>query len=158
MEVGGGEPGSRLAAALAWFWYIDGQWSEGRKWLEQALALGGDVHSDALADALLQIAYHARSQGDYERARAFADKGLTISRQTDNKDYIAWFLYNLGVVAVHEGDYSRGKALCEESVALGRQLGMKYLLANDLAQLGHIARDSTDYQQASTFYEESLAI
>jgi tetratricopeptide (TPR) repeat protein len=157
MEIGGHEPGMRLASALAWFWYVDGHWSEGRKWLEQALALGGDVRSDTLANALLQAAYHARNQGDYEKARAFAEKGLTIARETNNKESIAWFLYNLGVVAVHQGDYSRGKALCEEGVALGRQLNMKYLLAWDLAQLGHIARDNTDYKQATTFYEESLA-
>jgi predicted ATPase/class 3 adenylate cyclase len=157
MEAGGGEPGLRLAVALAWFWYIDGHWSEGRKWLEQALALGGDARSDTLADALLQAAEHARSQGDYERARAFAEKGLTIARETDNRGNIAWFLCNLGIIAVHEGDYSRGKALCEESAALGRQLGRKNLLAVDLAQLGHIARDSTDYEQATTFYGESLA-
>jgi len=157
MEVGGGEPGLRLGVALAWFWYIDGHWSEGRKWLEQALALGGDVRSDTLADALMQAAEHARSQGDNERARAFAEKGLTISRETDNRGNIAWFLCNLGIIAVHEGDYSRGKALCEESVALGRQLGMKNLLAVDLGQLGHIARDSTDYEQATKFYGESLA-
>jgi predicted ATPase/class 3 adenylate cyclase len=157
MEAGGGEPGLRLAVALAWFWYIDGHWSEGRKWLEQALALGGDVRTDTLADALLQAAYHARSQGDYERARAFAEKGLTIARETDNRGKIAWFLCNLGIIAVHEGEYNLGKALCEESVALGRQFGMKFLLATALAQLGHIARDSPDYQQATTFYGESLA-
>lgn len=156
MEAGGGEPGLRLASALAWFWYIDGHWNEGRKWLEQALALGGNVRNETLANALMHAAYHARSQGDYERARVFADKGLTISRQTNNKEDIAWFLYNLGVVAVREGDHRRGKALCEESVALGRQFGTKYLLANVLAQLGHIARDSSDYQHATTFYEESL--
>jgi hypothetical protein len=46
---------------------------------------------------------------------------------------IAWFLYNLGVVAVQEGDYSRGEAFCEESVGLGRQLGMKYFLDQCLA-------------------------
>jgi len=156
MEAGGGDPALRLATALAWFWYIDGHWSEGRRWLEQALALGGDLRTDTLADALLQAAYHARSQGDYGSARAFAEKGLSIARETDNRENIAWFLYNLGVVAVHEGDYKRGKALCEESVTLGRQLGMKFLLANDLAQLGHIARDSADYEQAATFYGESL--
>jgi len=157
MEAGDAEAALRLAVALAWFWYIDGHWSEGRKWLEQGLALGGDVPTDTLAAALLQAAYHLRSQGDFERAKAFAEKGLTIARKIDDKNHIAWFLYNLGVVAVHEGDYSRGKALCEESVALGRQFGMKFLLANDLAQLGHIARDSTDYDQAATFYGESLA-
>ena len=156
IEAGGGDPALRLATALGWFWYIDGDWSEGRRWLEQALALGGDARTDTLADALREAAYHARSQGDYGSARAFAEKGLTIARETDNKENIAWFLYNLGVVAVHEGDYKRGKALCEESVTLGRQLGMNFLLANDLAQLGHIARDSADYEQAATFYGESL--
>jgi hypothetical protein len=125
MELGRGDPALRLVVALAWFWYIDGHWSEGRRWLDQALALSGGVRNETLTEALLQAAYLARSQGDYESARAFAEKGLTIARETDNRGQAAWFLYNLGVVAVHEGDPRRGKALCEERVALGRQLGMK---------------------------------
>ena len=156
IETGGGEPAVKLVVALAWFWYVDGHWNEGRKWIEQALAHSSGAQPDTLADALLQLAYHARSQGDYEGTRTFAERGLTISRETKNKSNIAWFLYNLGAVALLEGDYSRGKALCEESVALGRQLGMKFLLANDLAQLGHIARDGEDYEQAGARYEESL--
>jgi predicted ATPase/class 3 adenylate cyclase len=158
MEVGDTEPGLRLAGALAWFWYVDGHWSDGRKWLERALALGGDVRSATLAYALLGATYLARSQGDYERARAFAEKGMVVARETNNRANIAWFLFNLGVVALqHEGDYSRGKALCEESAALSRELGLKELLAWDLAQLGHIARDSADYERATMFYAESLA-
>ncbi len=156
MGVGGGEPGLRLATALSWFWYVDGYWSEGRKWLEQALALGGDIRSVTRTNALLQAAYHARSQGDYEKAKAFAEKGLTIARETNDRANIAWFLLDLGIVALHESDYSRGKVLCEESVALGRELGLKELLAWALAELGHIARDSTDYERATTFYGESL--
>jgi non-specific serine/threonine protein kinase len=137
---------------------MDGHWSEGRKWLERALALGGDGPSAALARALYGATSLARSQGDYEKARAFAEKGLTIARETNNRTEIAWCFFNLGVLALqHEGDYSRAKVLCEESAALGRELGLKDLLALDLAQLGHIARDATDYEQASTFYTESLA-
>ncbi len=157
MGGGGAEPGLRLATALSWFWYVDGYWSEGRKWLEQALELAGDAQSDTRSNALMQAAYHARSQGDYEKARAFAEQGLTMARETNNRENIPWFLFNLGVVALHEGDYSRGKVLCEESVALGRELGLKVLLAWALAQLGHIARDSSDYERATTFYGESLA-
>jgi non-specific serine/threonine protein kinase len=158
-SMGGGdaESGLRLATALSWFWYVDGYWSEARKWLEQALALGGHVSIVIQQNALLQAAYHARSQGDYEKAKAFAEKGLRLARETNNKANIAWFLLDLGIVAVHEGDYSRGKTLCEESIALGRDLGLNDFLAWSLAQLGHIARDSADYEQATTFYGESLA-
>src|SRR5262249_34559213 len=153
----------------------------GRKWLERALAVCGDRRGAAVASALFGATYLARSQGDYDSAKAFAEKGMAIARQTNNQEDVAWYLYNLGVVALHEGDASRGKALVEESVTLGRQLalhkgdpsggktlveesvtlrhqlGLKRLLAWGLAQLGHIARDSRDYERATTFYAESLA-
>src|SRR5439155_24360335 len=35
---GGGATARRLAAALFWFWYLRGHLSEGRRWLERALA------------------------------------------------------------------------------------------------------------------------
>jgi non-specific serine/threonine protein kinase len=156
--AGDAEPGIQLAATLAWFWYVDGHWSEGRKWLERALQMDGDVRSATRVWALMGASYLVRSQGDYERARVFAENGLTIARETNNSSDIAVFLLNLGILALqHEGDPGRGRALLEESVALARECDGKDTVAWALAQLGHIARDSTDYERAKTLYAESLA-
>src|SRR5207248_2360471 len=41
LAAGDAELALRLGAALWWFWYLRGFYSEGRRWLEQVLALGG---------------------------------------------------------------------------------------------------------------------
>ena len=41
--------GLALAAALRWFWYISGHWSEGHEWLARALAAAPDAPPQGLA-------------------------------------------------------------------------------------------------------------
>jgi len=54
----------RLAGALRSYWYHRGRWSEGRGWLERALA-AGDATSDAVrAKALVAAGFLAHYQGD----------------------------------------------------------------------------------------------
>jgi predicted ATPase len=43
IERGEAELGLRFASALRWFWYARGHYGEGRGWLEQALATGGQT-------------------------------------------------------------------------------------------------------------------
>jgi predicted ATPase len=48
-RTGTSETGLRLVGALYWFWYVRGHLSEGRRWLERALARG--THAPALRAA-----------------------------------------------------------------------------------------------------------
>jgi predicted ATPase/DNA-binding CsgD family transcriptional regulator len=152
------EPGLRLVGRLSYFWYVNGDWSEGRKWLDRVLALWGDARTAFMTQPLLGATFLARSQGEYEKARAFAQQGLAIARETASNRYVSFFLFNLGVVALqHDRDVNRAKALFDESTILSRQLGVTDLLAWNFAQFGHIARDSGEYERAASLYEESLA-
>jgi predicted ATPase/transcriptional regulator with XRE-family HTH domain len=63
-ETGADELGLRLAAALSHFWYIRSYCSEGRGWLEAALARGGSAWPTARARALNGAGNLARQQGD----------------------------------------------------------------------------------------------
>jgi tetratricopeptide (TPR) repeat protein len=82
IAAGDAEPALRLAAALEWFWYVRGHASEGRTWLDRALALVRDEHAggDAgeapvtpltrpLARAGFVAGRQAAFQGDYAVAR-----------------------------------------------------------------------------------------
>ncbi len=154
----GAETELRLAGALQWVWFIRGQWSEGRRWLEDALARGTDAPPSVLSKALQGATYLAWGQGDYERAVALCGKGLTLCREWGDKEGIARFLIHWGMVAMYQGDYQRATALCEDGLALCRERGDKWLISWALTQVGSAAHLQRDYERAVALHEESLAL
>src|SRR5262249_36854949 len=90
-----GEPATavRLAGSLWRFWYIRGHLTEGRRWLSQALAAG------VARDPLMPVALRTKAltgasvlsfvQGDYPRAKAFAEQNLDLFRALDDQRGIA---------------------------------------------------------------------
>ena len=164
----------RLAGALWRFWHIRGHLSEGRRWLEAALALAGREgpvppigtvpplpdtgHRVAKAQALNGAGALATSQGDYAMARALHERSLALRRELGDTRGIAASLNNLGLVAREQGDYGAARALFEESLALKRELGDKLAIANSLSNLGLVAFDQGDYGAARALHEESLTL
>jgi predicted ATPase len=58
----------RLGGALWWFWLVRGYHSEGRGWLEEALAMEGRGSPEVRAMALVGVGALALDQGDLDRA------------------------------------------------------------------------------------------
>ncbi len=72
----------RFGAALSWFWYISGHWSEGRYWLEAALHLSEDSPPTlARAKVLCSAGEMADAQGDYPAARPWIEESVLLLRQ-----------------------------------------------------------------------------
>ena len=71
----------RLSAALWRFWFARGDFSEGRRWLEAALALGGETVPGARMLCLNGLAVLAINQGDYARVEAWCTESLQLARQ-----------------------------------------------------------------------------
>jgi predicted ATPase len=59
----------RLGGALWWFWSARAYQSEGRRWLEEALAIDGRVSPEVRAMALAAAGGLALEQGDLDRAQ-----------------------------------------------------------------------------------------
>src|SRR4029453_6685146 len=130
-----------LAGALVWFWYFRGYLTEGRNWLEGALAQVDEAartvphaKASAAAGALALL------QSDYEPARARLEKALEIWRELDDKRGIAFALTFLGRVLARLGD-SSGRALGEESVRVFREIDDRWGTALSLDFLGEVARE-----------------
>jgi predicted ATPase/DNA-binding CsgD family transcriptional regulator len=157
-QTQGADAEMRLAGALRWFWFIRGYWSEGRKWLEAALARKGDASSSALARVLHGAGRLARFQGDYDRARALSEEGLAVSRGLGDEESHVWFLISLGAVELHQGNYPRAVALFEEGLVLARTLRDKGLISMALADLGVVARIQGDLERAEAVLTEGLAL
>ena len=68
----------RLGGALWWFWSVRGYHSEGRRWLEEALAIEGRGSPEVRAMALAGVGALALEQGDLDRAQEACEEGLEL--------------------------------------------------------------------------------
>ncbi|HMA36932.1 MAG TPA: tetratricopeptide repeat protein, partial [Chloroflexia bacterium] len=158
LAQGRAEVALRLSGALWRFWDRRGHLSEGRRWLEAALALGPDVPGAVRTRALNGAGNLAWGQGDYAAAERYHTANLALRRTLGNLQDVAGSLNNLGIVAMEQGQYQQARPLLEEGLALARALGDQQTQSTVLNNLGRIARYLDDYVQAAAFQQESLAL
>ena len=152
------ETALRLGNALWRFWQIRGNLTEGRRWLEQALARAENVAVSVRAKAYNAAGILARDQGDYDQALTYLQVSLSLQRQIGNKPGIANALNTLGSVAAYRGDYDQAIKYHEESLALRRELGDKRGIAVSLSSLGTINYAAGRYEQTKGSLEEALSL
>jgi predicted ATPase/transcriptional regulator with XRE-family HTH domain len=151
------ETAQRLCGALYRFWVIRGHYAEGRRWLEQALALDMDVSPAVRAKALLVAGGIAHFQGDDER-EAMLHEALALYRALGNTAGAAVAHRYLGMVARSTGDYVRAATLHKEALKLYRLIGDQRGVGMTLTNLGLTAFYQRDYERAAVLLEESLAL
>ena len=154
--------GLRLAAAIWRLWWLHGHISEGRRWLERALAVpaSGTSPSDlsARAMALLGISQLSMYQGDFNAAVTHMTENLAFCRATANNLGVITALHRLGLYLAHRGEHERAVQLCEESVALGRRVGPRVALAMALHTSGIVSYMGGRYDQSVTLSEEAIGL
>jgi predicted ATPase len=151
----------RVGGALRWYWYMEGYYGEGKRWLEAALGMDwGAAAVEARARALEGIGWLAWGQGDLDRAQAAAKEGLKLSTEAGLGDVVTADLQNvLGEgVARQRGDYEWAEELLTESLALHRKAGDIRGVAWSLCNLANVSSDRGNYEQAKRLYEEGLAL
>ncbi|MBV9281078.1 MAG: helix-turn-helix domain-containing protein, partial [Chloroflexi bacterium] len=148
----------RLCAALRLFWDMRGYFVEGCGWLEEALALPGDVDPAIRASALRAAGALQWRRGATGQAEAMLERGLALSRGLDDRVGVADALSCLGALAVAEGEVERADSLLEESLTLQRACGDTWGAAISLNHLGLAAMFRGDYGGAVMRHRESLAL
>jgi tetratricopeptide (TPR) repeat protein len=152
-EESGAETGLRLAGALWRFWELHGYLSEGRAFLEQAVARVGDPTPER-AEALNGAGRLAWMQGDYDAAETRFEEGLTIQRDLGDRQGAAGTVHRLGLVAFSRGDYEAARARYTESLSL-REESDRHGIAWSAFELGRAANALGDYAVARTWHEKS---
>ena len=158
------EAGLQLAGLLWQFWARRGHLSEGRRWLNRALAKLGALKtaeskpSAVRARALNGSGSLAFYQGDYKAARDLREESLTIFRQLGDQSGVAATLMNLGLVAGQQGDYNAARALYAECLGIQRQLGNRQGIALALNNLGTVTFNQGDYEETQALFVESLTL
>lgn len=160
LERRDGSTAGRMGAALASFWYARSYLSEGRAWLEQALALldEGAPVSELRARVLSGAGMLAYIQGDYEPARARLEESVALARASGDQPITAAALDAMGWAALVQGDHASARPCFEEGLALSMALGQSPGIAVSFASLASAALVEGDYARASTYCEKGLAL
>jgi predicted ATPase/DNA-binding CsgD family transcriptional regulator len=146
----------RLCGALWRFWRVRGDLSEGRRWLDSALAR--HARTPAAAHALTGAGVLARDQGDYRRARELLEEARAIYHSLQNQHGLAEALADLGLVAHYQGEHGQARLYSEESLALYRQLGDQQSIADALLGLGNITAALGNPTEAAALFSQSMKL
>jgi predicted ATPase/class 3 adenylate cyclase len=149
----------RMGGALSWFWEVRGYHSEGRRWLEEGLAIDGRGSPASRAMVLAGIGALAEEQGDLDRAQEACQEGLELLAYEEAKEGSEAKLFLLdrfGWVALRREEYGQATEVFEESLALSREMSDTWWLASSLSNLAAVTGFRGDSERATELYEESM--
>lgn len=146
-----------LCAALWRFWFERGYLSEGRLWLDEALAASAEA-SPARARALSGNGVLAHYQGDYDRAEELCQAALALSRSLEDAKGVAEATTGLALVRRARGEYTAAETLLDEALTVYEGLGEEEGVARTLDRLAmHFVVTGED-DRARPLFERSLAL
>jgi predicted ATPase/DNA-binding CsgD family transcriptional regulator len=148
----------RSVGTLWWFWGIHGHLTEGRDFLERALAVSEDVVGSARAKALHGAGMMAFYQDDMSRADALFGESHRLFRETGDKEGTATALVALGLIAIAWSNYPLASSLQEEALLLQKEMGDTWGIADSLLTMGIVACHQGEYARAHLLYEECLTL
>jgi predicted ATPase len=146
----------RLAAALSGFWIRRGHWSEGRRWLDAALARAA-LDADSRAAALVGAAFLARFSGEAEAAGAYASEALTVAQVTGDRRSAGMALQNLAALSQRAGNWDETQVLLSASIAHFRAVDFAWGIGSATSGLAHIAFQRGALPRARALFTEALS-
>lgn len=146
----------RLAAALEWYWERRGLLEEGRRYLEQTLALPGEVDDDLRLAVLHAAANQAWMQHDLATAHRHTAAALALARNRGESARIPDFLNLLARIYLEEGNYEEADRALIEGIHLEKRLPRGMSPTFMLIQRGEAALGIGDLEQAEALLREGL--
>ncbi len=147
----------RLAIALRFFWMFHSHLVEGRRWLEAALAKGGNTPAERVK-LLNGLGVTVRSQDDYEKGRKMFEQALSEGIKSGLSREIALANRGLGSAAMRLGDFVSARKIYESTLKISRDLNDKSEIGHALAYLGDLELAVGEYSAGQQYLEEALAI
>ena len=157
LDAGDAATALQLCAVLWRFWFERGYLSEGRLWLDEALAAPFEA-SPARARALSGNGVLAHYQGDYDRSEQLCQDALELFRSLDDARGVAEAQTGLALVRRARGDYTEAGRLFREALTAYESLGEEAGIARALDRLAlHFVVTGED-DRARPFFERSLVL
>ena len=148
----------RLSTALEAFWTIRGHYSEGRTFLEQALARSEEASAALRARVLRATACLAVCQSDHDRAEMLAQQSLALYGELGDRGGIADSLNELKNIADQKSKFTQVRSLAEEILKLRRQVGEPWKVAKALFDVGDQASMDSEYTRGQALFKEALPL
>ena len=156
------EKSFRLTRALSRFWNVRAHWSEGRRWLEQALERAPEAPAALRAPAMTAAAVMAENQGDFPVATDLAQGGLQLAQEADDGATAAEALNSLSNVAQAQGDREASNRLLDDCLAWWRSSGTVRgtvsSFAGALGAVGWRAAWRGELADARRLFDEAMVI
>jgi predicted ATPase/DNA-binding CsgD family transcriptional regulator/transcriptional regulator with XRE-family HTH domain len=155
------EAALRLAGALGYFWYMRGYHTEGRRWLEEALARSAqgegeaEVESASRTRALIALGPLLMVQAAYARAQLALQEALDLAQRRQDPAATAAACTYLGHATVVAGDVAAGTRWLQEAARRWEALGDPHGLGETLFYLGYAADVAGDIA-AVAHYTDAL--
>jgi predicted ATPase/DNA-binding CsgD family transcriptional regulator len=155
-----GESLISLTGALFWYWYVRGQYSEGRAWLDRAIKLPLQVDYDRCkrARAIYGAGILAHFQGDDAQAVALVEQALSRWESIGNEWGQGISRLLLGIIAEDQGDYERARLLVEQALLHAERAGDRPNHALSNYHLGIIHWGLGDLTIATQLCSEALDV
>ena len=172
LESGKSDNALQLAGALYYFWVLRGYFSEGLKWLNDALAFAEREQSKKVAagkyppthdeiarraKALYGAAILEMGTLNLKRAHTMVEESLSLWRELGDKWWMAVAREIAGLIMAIQGDVQRALARLEEGVSLAREIEDPWPLALCLVRFGDELQ-RTNISAARQFLEEGVAL
>jgi predicted ATPase/DNA-binding CsgD family transcriptional regulator len=150
----------RLTGALGQYWFLRGQWSEGRRWLEEALAL--TPHAEGTlplrAKALYAAAKLILYQDGPKQARTLCEESVALYRELGDQDGLLVALLHLCRILDYQEDAEPLRARAQEALALADTLPDGAIKAQAYAQLSLFVSEGADAGSVARYLAESERI
>lgn len=158
VESSEAESGLRLASSLWRFWFERGHLREGRRWLEDLLAL--DQHSVSIERAKANTALGGLAywMSDAETTEKAYEAALAIYQQMGDDEAIARALYDYAFAAAMGNDPQETRKRFNASMSAAERVGSESLIAQNQIWFGLEALMRNDPQAAASLLEEALEI
>ncbi|MDF3307372.1 LuxR C-terminal-related transcriptional regulator [Rhodococcus sp. T2V] len=157
-EDAGAEAGMRIVTALYQFWFVRRLFSEGRHWLDRALASQESQHPFDRIEALCTSSTMAALQGDVDAGTVSADQARLLAARVGDPDLEALVVFAEGCLAVSRGELQQGITSLEKAIGVFRAGRNLIQLVPALVWLALAFEMNGDIQRGTASYEELIAL
>jgi predicted ATPase/DNA-binding CsgD family transcriptional regulator len=145
-----------LAGTLAEFWMRLGHQTEGRAWLERALAADDAGPTAARAEALVGLNMMLWPLPDYARSQRLLREAETVARAAGDAGALAYVRLHQGYVAAFQGDFDLAVAHGEETLTTAGAIPQRFSDNGALWLLAHVAAARRENDRAEELYDRLL--
>jgi predicted ATPase/DNA-binding XRE family transcriptional regulator len=148
------------AAWTSWtYWWLSGHLSEGRRWMEEALASEPGMPATHRARLLTLAATLGQALGDFEASRQMNDDSMELFRENGDTDGLYFAMGTAGLIALGQGRPDEALSLMEGSGERRLELfGDRWSSSAMFGFSATVALGQGDRARASRLAERALSL